>query len=68
MTAGWTDWTGSEEGWLGGPGVMWWSHADVETYRRWLVDAGLTIETVEFVPEGEGGHSLFWATGEQTTT
>ncbi len=68
MTAGWTEWTGSDEGWLGGPAVMWWSHADVDTYEGWLVDAGLTIETVEHVPEGDGGHSLFWATGVQTTT
>ena len=69
MTAGWTEWTGSEDGWLGGPDAMWWSHADADTYRRWLLDAGFSIEGVEYVPEGDGGHSLFWATtGVHTTT
>ena len=40
---------------------MWWSHADVATYRRWLTAAGLTIRSEAFVPEGDSGHSLFWA-------
>ncbi|MFD7159871.1 hypothetical protein ACFV9C_35115 [Kribbella sp. NPDC059898] len=40
---------------------MWWSQADVTTYRRWLVAAGLTVEAESFVPEGSGGHALFWA-------
>lgn len=61
MTAGWREWTGSEDSWLGGDATMWWSHADVDTYRRWLGDAGLSIESSDFVPEGDGGHSLFWA-------
>jgi SAM-dependent methyltransferase len=59
--AGWTAWTGSEQHWLGGDTTMWWSHADVETYDRWLADAGLSVERREYVPEGGGGHSLFWA-------
>ncbi len=61
LTAGWEAWTGSEERWLGGSAPMWWSHADVDTYRTWLTRAGLHVETLEHVPEGDTGHSLFWA-------
>ena len=53
--------TGSEDGWLGGPATMWWSHADAGTYRAWLQDAGLDVTEQDFVPEGDGGHALFWA-------
>ena len=61
MTAGWRSWTGSEQGWLGGTAAMWWSHADADTYRRWLGEAGFSVRVEAFVPEGDGGHSLFWA-------
>jgi SAM-dependent methyltransferase len=61
LTAGWDAWTGTEEGWLGGEASMWWSQADVATYRRWLTEAGLEVVREGFVPEGDGGHSLFWA-------
>ncbi|HEY8302201.1 MAG TPA: class I SAM-dependent methyltransferase [Jatrophihabitans sp.] len=61
MTAGSRAWTGTETGWLGGTATMWWSHADAATYRGWLGDAGLRVEDEAFVPEGDGGHSLFWA-------
>jgi hypothetical protein len=40
---------------------MWWSHADAATNRAWMTQAGLTVEREEFVPEGDGGHALFWA-------
>ncbi|AXK35218.1 class I SAM-dependent methyltransferase [Streptomyces armeniacus] len=60
-TAGHTAWTGTEDDWLGGGAAMWWSHADAATYRRWLTEAGLTVVHEEFVPEGEGGHTLFRA-------
>jgi len=40
---------------------MWWSHADVATYRRWLGEAGFHIDREEYVPEDGSGHSLFWA-------
>jgi hypothetical protein len=40
---------------------MWWSHANVATYRRWLGEAGCQVVAEEFVPEGSSGHSLFWA-------
>lgn len=60
-TTGHDAWTGSEEKWLGGEAGMWWSHADVETYREWLELSGLVVEREEFVPEGAGGHALFWA-------
>jgi SAM-dependent methyltransferase len=68
LTAGWRSWTGSEDGWLGGPAAMWWSHADVDTYRRWLTEAGLVIRAEAYVPEDESGHSLFWAQQEAGAT
>ena len=61
LTAGWRSWTGSQTDWLGGDALMWWSHADAATYRDWLVQAGFQVIREEFVPEGDGGHSLFWA-------
>jgi hypothetical protein len=39
---------------------MWWSLADAATYRTWLQAAGLQITAQDFVPEGAGGHALFW--------
>jgi SAM-dependent methyltransferase len=60
-TTGHGAWTGLDEDWLGGGAAMWWSHADAATNRSWLAEAGLTVEQEEFVPEGDGGHVLFWA-------
>ena len=60
-TTGYWAWTGYEKDWLGGGAPMWWSHADVATYRSWIDQAGLLIDREEFVPEGDGGHALFWA-------
>jgi 2-polyprenyl-3-methyl-5-hydroxy-6-metoxy-1,4-benzoquinol methylase len=54
-------WTGTEDNWLGGPAPMRWSQADAGTYRSWLEQAGLQVTAQEFVPEGPGGHELFWA-------
>ncbi len=59
-TTGCRAWTGYEENWLDGGVPMWWSHADVATYRCWIDQAGLLIDREEFVPEGDGGHALFW--------
>jgi len=61
VTTGAQAWTGTEERWLGGPVPMWWSHADADTYRRWIIQADMLIESDEFVPEGDSGHQLFWA-------
>jgi SAM-dependent methyltransferase len=61
LIAGWTAWTGAEDGWLGGDTTMWWSYADVETYDRWLREAGFAVLWREYLPEDGGGHSLFWA-------
>jgi SAM-dependent methyltransferase len=58
-TTGYSAWTGYEDNWLDGGAPMWWSHADVATYRSWIAQAGLVIEREEFVPEGDGGHALF---------
>ncbi len=60
-TTGQDAWTGTEDRWLQGPAAMWWSQADAATYRCWLVETGLEVITQEFVPEGDGGHALFWA-------
>jgi SAM-dependent methyltransferase len=60
-TTGARAWTGEEENWLGGDATMWWSHADAATYRDWIVHTGLRVAAEEFVPEGDGGHQLFWA-------
>jgi SAM-dependent methyltransferase len=61
IVAGHDAWTGTVDNWLGGPAPMWWSHSDAATYRTWLEQAGLEITTQAFVPEGDGGHTLFWA-------
>ncbi|WP_234440421.1 bifunctional 2-polyprenyl-6-hydroxyphenol methylase/3-demethylubiquinol 3-O-methyltransferase UbiG [Streptomyces rimosus] len=61
VVAGDGAWTGIEEDWLGGGAPMWWSHPGKETYREWITAAGLSVEGEEFVPEGDGGHALFWA-------
>jgi SAM-dependent methyltransferase len=55
------EWTGTDENWLDSGVAMWWSHADADTNRAWLTRSGLTVEQEEFVPEGDGGHALFWA-------
>jgi ubiquinone/menaquinone biosynthesis C-methylase UbiE len=67
-TTGNTAWTGGEDNWLDGGAAMWWSHADAATNRRWLVDAGFTVQREEFVPEGDGGHALFWAQRNETAS
>jgi SAM-dependent methyltransferase len=66
VTTGHSAWTGAEDNWLGGGVPMWWSHADAATYRQWITTAGLWVEREEFVPEGDGGHALFWARRQET--
>lgn len=62
-TVGHRAWTGLERDWLGVKGGdMWWSHADVHTYRRWFAESGLKVELETFVPEGTGGHAFLLAT------
>jgi cyclopropane fatty-acyl-phospholipid synthase-like methyltransferase len=51
-------WTGTED-YFGAE--MFWDHADVETYKAWLRDAGFTIEWDRYIPEGSAGHSLVLA-------
>ncbi|MBB5791587.1 class I SAM-dependent methyltransferase [Jiangella mangrovi] len=60
-TTGHQAWTGTEDDWLGGGATMWWSHANAATYRVWIEAAGFAVEREEFVPEGDSGHTLFWA-------
>ncbi|WP_131785655.1 class I SAM-dependent methyltransferase [Protofrankia symbiont of Coriaria ruscifolia] len=60
-TTGQQAWTGTDDDWLGSGAPMWWSHTDATTYRSWIAQAGLTVETEAFVPEGTSGHALFWA-------
>lgn len=68
-TAAQRTWTGIEDGWLGGPAPMWWSHAGVATYRDWIHRAGLELAGEELVPDryGTGSHPLFWARRPQTS-
>ncbi len=51
--------TGYDANWLGSPGAMFWSHADADTYQRWLEESGFHVRERQFVPEGETGHELF---------
>jgi SAM-dependent methyltransferase len=41
---------------------------DAATYRTWLTQAGLEVTSQQFVPEGNGGHALFWAQARHTGT
>lgn len=62
LSAGYREWTGEESDWLGVDGAdMYWSHADRDTYLHWLVEEGLMVYWDRFVPEGDGGHTLFLA-------
>lgn len=62
VTVGTKDWTGTEENWLGVPdATMYWSHADLETYRKWLAELNFEICQMQFVPEGDGGNTLILA-------
>lgn len=58
-TLGAGEWTGTEDDWFGA--TMYWSHADRDTYLRWLEGAGLIVSWHRFVPEGDGGHTLVLA-------
>lgn len=62
VTTGSEAWTGTNANWHGAK--MWWSHADTATYREWLTQAGLRIDSESFFPEGAGGHAVFWAVRE----
>jgi SAM-dependent methyltransferase len=55
------DLTGQQQNWLGGGAPMWWSHPPADTYRRWFIDAGFSIDVDTFVPEGDAGHQLLLA-------
>jgi SAM-dependent methyltransferase len=49
------------------PGAVF-LRADAATYRTWLTEAGLEVTSQQFVPEGDGGHALFWAQARQPGT
>jgi SAM-dependent methyltransferase len=59
LIAGADSYTGTADGWLGSESKMYWSHADGETYARWLVEAGFEVRRREIIPEGEARHELF---------
>ncbi len=61
MIAGRTAWTGIQENWLGIRSKMYWSHPGADTYARWLKAIGFEVIRRAFVPEGDGGHELFFA-------
>jgi hypothetical protein len=52
---------GWEENWLSSDVRMFWSHADAETYRRWLTASSFDVVEQKFIPEGDSGHELFLA-------
>ncbi len=61
-TVGHQRWVGREDDWCGVQGAaMYWSHEDRETNRRWFEEAGFELEREEFMPEGNGGHTLLLA-------
>lgn len=65
-TVGSNAWTGTESDWLGVEGAsMYWSHADKDTYRQMLADAGFAILWERFIPESDGGHVLILAQVEE---
>jgi len=55
---GHVQWTGTEE-YFGAQ--MFWDHANAESYKRWLEDAGFSIIWDRFIPEGSSGHTLVLA-------
>lgn len=68
IIVGATAWTGTEENWLDVAGAsMYWSHADAATYTAWLTAAGFRVELSQFVPEGDGGHTLILARASGAT-
>jgi SAM-dependent methyltransferase len=56
-------WTGVERDWRGVPGVrMYYSQADVATYRGWFEQAGFAIETEGCEPrDGNPGYAVLIA-------
>jgi ubiquinone/menaquinone biosynthesis C-methylase UbiE len=60
-TTGHHAWTGTDDDWLGGGTTMWWSHADADTNRRWIGEAGLELVDDAFAPENDSGHLVIWA-------
>jgi SAM-dependent methyltransferase len=61
LTTGDVEFTGVEETWIGSNAAMYWSHADIAAYERWLLDAGFEILRRTHLPEGPNGHALFLA-------
>jgi len=61
VSVGRGNWTGQEQNWLGVEGGnMYWSHADQDTYLRWFSEQNLKVVWERFIPEGKGGHPLFF--------
>lgn len=55
-------WTGTEQSWLDvADATMYWSHADIATYRSWLENQGFHIAWEHFIPEDDTGHYLLLA-------
>ena len=62
LITGQTAYTGVQENWLGSNAKMYWSHADADTYERWLAAAGFEVLRRTHIPEpGCDGHALFLA-------
>ena len=62
VTVGSTEWTGTENDWLGVSGAtMYWSHTDATTYESWLIENDFAVCWTRFIPERGGGHTLILA-------
>lgn len=61
-TLGHRAWEGTEKDWRGVPGaLMYWSHADADTYKNWILEAGMLLIQEGFHPEGDSGFSVLLA-------
>jgi SAM-dependent methyltransferase len=58
-TVGAKKWTGTEDDWILKDITMYWSHADTVTYSDWFEKIGFGNLEIEFIPENDGGHTLF---------
>lgn len=56
-----TEYTGTQENWLGSNAKMYWSHADGGTYAKWLAETGFEVLRRTKVPESGAEHALFVA-------
>ena len=62
------EWTGTESDWITSGTLMYWSHANADTYQSWFIETGFTIIDRYFVTEGKAGHTFFFVQKQITTS